>query len=298
MSYLIGLLSRSPAPAWLTIILLHLFLASLIWFFFGRDARGRQTIVPDETLIKDIHVYEAGALLAQSPTYGAFIGMILDLGLRGVIALTRVDAGGYVTFSVKRLPGQHIMDSVETNVLKRLFRYSTSVDESEEEAANVILDRHLTEVLLAYQRFNQLVPKQFIQRGWYLHNVRIVQYAYMAAVLIWTVGLYIFLQDRINDPHLSYIYSLLLLLIPFAAIMPRLTKAGALMRERVQGLAWYLRVADKARLQFEENPQGVVLKPGTALAYAVALGIDTDWERLVLTGYEPLKKEYSSPIAK
>ncbi len=107
----------------------------------------------------------------------------------------------------------------------------------------------------------------------------------------WTASLYILLQGRVNDPHLHLMFIQIPLLLPLIYLLPHLTKAGAVAREQVQGLAWYIRVAEKARLTFHENPEQLIMKPGKLLAYSVAMNIQKDWKKQFLVGYAEVRKK-------
>ncbi len=276
--------------AWILIVLFHLIVAGAIWFFFGRDSKGRGVIIPSEELLANIKPYEAGALLAQWPTYASFIGLLLDLARRKVITFERLEAGGYLTHTVKRLPGAHVLDPVETRVLKRLFLYSTDSNDSKEEMSSASFDRHTSSARLAYNLFEELASEHLVARGWFPTNIRAV-FVFSALILIgWTGALYLILSNYLQDPHLDWLFLQIPLLLPVIYILPRLTKAGALAREEVHGLARYIRVAEKARLAFSENPQEHTDEQNSLLPYAVAMGIQKDWTRYYLMGYEPLKK--------
>ena len=283
-------LSVRPAPripAWILIIGVHLLFMTGLWFFLGRDDRGRGVVIPSEEVLNDIKPYEAGALLAQGPSYASFVGMILDLVERGAVKLNRQEGGGYLMFNIERVRGTHRLDAIEVPVLQRLFQYPfPSSEGSKDEMEYVRLGKHSEETRLAYRLFEKKVHERLVSRGWYSSNVSVIQLLSACILVGWTVGLYLVLEGRLNDPGLQLMQLQIFLLLPFVYFMPHLTKAGALAREQVKGLAWYIRVAEKDRLTFHENPQQLHLKPGTHLAYAVALGIYKDWERHFLAGYE------------
>ncbi len=285
---------RQGIPAWILIVLIHTIIVAWIWFFFGRDEKGRGTVVPTEELLEKISVYEAGALLAQRPTYASFIGMLLDLAERRAIKFSRLEIQGILQFDIERDHGQYALDPVEKAVLKRLFQYSTSDDPADEECDIVTFGNYAEEVKLAYGVFEKLVYKRLQERGWYAHNILLVQVVGATFLVGWTYALSIFLQRWITDPSLVYMNIQSILLLPFIYFMPRLTQTGALMREKVQGLAWYIRVAEKERLAFHESPQKLFKKPGTQIAYAVAMGLQSSWEKQFLVGYQEVKKESSA----
>ena len=277
-------------PLWAIIVALHVALMSAIWFIAGRDAYGRRTVVPSEELITEVKPYEAGALLSQRPTYASFVGMLLDVAERKAIRFERFEGGGYLSMSVERVQGNHQLDAIEGAVLKRLFQYPTSPDSDKEEAGIATFGKYAEETRLAYRRFETLVYQHLVQRGWYAESILSIQLLSACILAGWTASLYLLLQFRVNDPQLHYLQVQLVLLLPFIYFMPHLTVKGALLRERVQGLAWYIRVAEKERLAFHESPQAFTLKPGKLLAYSAALGLQKDWQKQFLQGYGKGKK--------
>lgn len=281
--------SAPRIPAWALIVLAHLLAGGALWLLFGRDSRGRGVIIPNEELLADIPPYEAGALLAQGASYASFVGLILDLAERGVIKFTRTEAGSYLLFDLERIPGTHVLDDIERAVLHRLFQYPFS-NPDDEEMESVRFGKHSAESEQAYALYETLIHERFVSRGWYASHI-LTLYSLGGCILIgWTAGLYLLLAGRIYDPYLYLIALQIPLLLPILSRMPRLTKAGALARERIQGLAWYIRVAEKDRLAFHENPEAFVLKPGKLLAYAVAMGIQKDWQTQFISELSTLKK--------
>ena len=282
--------STPRIPVWLLIVLTHAAFAGLLWFVHGRDDRGRGTIVPSEEALDDIKPYEAGALLAQGPTYAGFVGMLLDLVERGAVTLARLEGDGYLTFSLERGNRNVALNPLETIVLNRLFQYPFPSDSSTEEAGVASIGRESLQAKLAYGIFSKLVHEQLIARGWYSRKVNVVHLSSAGILVGWTAGLYLLLEGLVNDPWLHLMFLQIPMFLPIIYVLPHLTTAGALAREHVRGLAWYLRVAEKDRLAFHENPQQLHLKPGKQLAYAVAMKIDTHWERHFSAGYEKVKK--------
>lgn len=277
-------------PVWLFVILAHLLLITVIWFILGRDEKGSGTIIPSDELLEEIKPYEAGSLLHQGPSYASFVSMIIDLAERKAIKLVRFEGGGYLAFDIERDRREVSLDAVEAAVLKRLFQYPTSNDPKDEEMSSASFGNYSEESKRAYGVFESLTYKRLTTRGWYNGNILAIQLLSATLLIGWTAGLYLFLQNRINDPSLHFIEAQIPLLLPLLYFMPRLTKTGAYARERVKGLAWYLRVAEKERISFHEGPKKLLASPGKLLAYAVALGVEKDWPKQFLKGFLEVKK--------
>lgn len=152
-------------PAWALIIAAHFFIMLGIWFVVGRDDRGKGTVVPDEAFLDHIKPYEAGALLAQRPSFASFVGMILDLAERGAVKLSRYEGGGYLSFDIERANKKAPLDGVEAQVLNRLFAYPFADASNTEEAGQASFGHHDSSTKLAYALFEKRVYEHLVNRG-------------------------------------------------------------------------------------------------------------------------------------
>lgn len=290
-SPLVALLSPPLLPLWAWLVIIHVAFVGLIWLLIGRDAPGRGVIIPNEELIHEIKPYEAGALLAQGANYPSYIALILDLARRKIIRLERVEAGGYLMFDVVRASNKSVkLDSLEEAVLNRLMAYPTEkVTNRRDEAGQASLDRRSGQSRLAYRLFETRVNQRLVERGWFAANALQVQILSICILSGWTYGLFLLLNERLNDPQLNWMFLQIGLAAPIIYFLPRLTKAGALARERVKGLAKYVEVAEKDRLNFHETPQRSQDKKNELLPYAVAFNLQKDWTKHYQAGYEEVK---------
>ena len=69
-----------------------------------------------------------------------------------------------------------------------------------------------------------------------------------------------------------------------------MTKEGMKMREKILGLKEYLKVAEKERLDFHQNPNKRPKDFNLLLPYAVALGVDKNWSDLFSGLFDELDK--------
>lgn len=276
-------------PDWLWLVIANVSVASFFWLVLGRDRRGRGVIIPNEELIHEIKPYEAGALLAQGATYGAFLSLILDLERRQIVRLERTDVNNYVFFKVERQKSSLPMDEVEQKVLKRLMRYVFS-EPGDEEAGSATLAKWSSECQLAFRLFETLVNKRLVKRGWFTFNPLHLYVLSGTFLFAWTYGLFALLESRGTDPQHLWIFVQIALIAPILYFMPRLSKEGALARERVRGLARYIQVAEKDRLGFHDAPKWVGEKKHELLPYSVALDINKEWRSFYLSGFTIIKE--------
>ncbi len=277
-------------PDWLWLVTANVSVASFCWLILGRDRRGRGAIIPNEEIIHEIKPYEAGALLAQGATYGSFLSLILDLERRKIVRLERIEGGGYVLFDVERLSSSAPMDGIEQRVLKRLMRYVFS-EPGDEEAGTATLGRWSTECKLAFRLFETLVNKRLVKRGWFTFNPLHLYVLSGIFLFSWTYGLFAYLEAQGHDPQHLWIYLQIVLIAPILYYMPRLSKEGALARERVKGLARYIEVAEKDRLSFHDAPKWVGERKHELLPYSVALDINKEWRNFYTSGFATKKAD-------
>lgn len=282
---------QNGRPAfWLVVVAFNVLLAIIFWALIGRDEEGRGTVVPSDEAIADIKPYEAGVLLRERSTYEAYVGMLLDLERRKAVKFSRLEGGGYLMFDIERVHGQQNLDGVEGPVLKRLMMYSTTNDTKEEEAGQATLGKHSEQSRLAYVLFEKLIYRRLVSRGWFTAHPLHVRILSALILVGWSYTTFCFLDPRVADPHLRWLFIQIPLILPIVYFLPALTKEGALARERARGLERYLEVAEKDRLAFHDNPESAQVDKHVLLPYAVALGIERDWTKQYLRGYKEVKK--------
>lgn len=277
-------------PDWLWLVAANVSVASFFWLILGRDRRGRGVIIPNEELLDEIKPYEAGALLAQGATFGSFIGLMLDLERRKIIRLTRMGGEECALFHAERISSSLPMDELEKAVLHRLM-LSTGSKANEEESGSASLSRWSGQCKIAFRLFQTLVSKRLVKRGWFTFNPLHVYMLSGTILISWTYNLFILLEMGGTDPQHSWIFIQIALIAPILYSMPRLTKEGAVARERVKGLARYIEIAEKDRLSFHDAPKWVGEKKHELLPYSVALGINKEWKDYYLSGFISIKEQ-------
>ncbi len=264
-----------------------------IWFWFGRDARGREVIVPHSEAPKGLKPYEAGTLLADNADYGSFLALILDLAKRGFLLFERKTGSETFVYILERTQKTEGLDAVERAVLKRLFRYPTLPDAQEgvpertsnTEAIILLFAKRNEQVKLAFQRFVKEMDRSLIARGWHRWPMQKTRLWGAALVTLWFVILTIIFNPASGSWQMLLLAFFFFLFFACVWFLPQLTKEGALMQEAAAGFARYIEVAEKDRLAFHEHPKTAEGACGDLLPYAVAFGIHTEWTKLFFAAY-------------
>ena len=257
------------AMPWVIFSVLTAFIWGVVWFFFGRDPKGRGTIIPEYNPPEGIKPYEVNALANDGVTHRGVAATILDLARRVVIHLVVSDDGK--NYRIERIRGQERgLDTFEGGIVRMLFLHGDEavIGGQDQERAKI------------YQTIREWADGQLKVRGWHQWNIAFMRgLAITIAIASWALGVGL-LNVFFNDPALFLSVIGLLLAIIFAYYMPKRTPKGAQLLEQIEGFKLYVHVAEKDRLAFHEAPAKTPERFSALLPFAVALGIEKDWGAL------------------
>lgn len=257
------------AMPWVIFSVLTACVWGVVWFFFGRDPKGRGTVIPEYNPPEGIKPYEVNALAYDGVTHRGVAATILDLARRGVIHLVVSDDGK--NYRIERVRGQERgLDTFEGGIVRMLFLHGDEavIGGQDQERAKI------------YQTIREWADGQLKARGWHQWNIAFMRgLAITIAIASWALGVGL-LNAFFNDPALFLSVIGLLLAIIFAYYMPKRTPKGAQLLEQIEGFKLYVHVAEKDRLAFHEAPAKTPERFSALLPFAVALGIEKDWGAL------------------
>lgn len=240
-----------------------------LWLIFGRDAKGRGTIIAEYGPPAGAKPYLVNALERDGVDHRGLAATILDLTRRNVIRLTMLDDAK--DFLLERDRSQEKgLDPYETSVVEMLF-----VDGDELHG----LTQNRKQALL-YAEGRTQVNKLMHARGLHQWNIGFVRgLALAVAIISWSVCIFV-LYLFVYDPYLLLAVSGLAVGCFFAYHLPKRTRAGALIYEHIQGFKRYIHVAEKDRLAFHEAPSRTPDRFSALLPFAVALGLEKAWGKI------------------
>lgn len=257
------------AMPWVIFSVFIAFIWGVVWFFFGRDPKGRGTIIPEYNPPEGIKPYEVNALTYDGVTHRGVAATILDLARRGVIHLVVSDDGK--NYRIERIRGQERgLDTFEGGIVRMLFLHGDEavIGGQDQERAKI------------YQTIREWADGQLKARGWHQWNIAFIRgVAGVVAIFSWAIGLTL-LNAYFNDPKLFLSVFGLVFAMTFASYMPKRTPNGARLFEEIEGFKLYVHVAEKDRLAFHEAPAKTPERFSALLPFAVALGIEKDWGAL------------------
>lgn len=254
-----------------------------LWYRRGRDPRPRP-IAPRYEPPDGLGAAEAGTLLDNSPDVRDITAALVDLAVRGYIAIEEKEAShafglfkshDYVFHRRREQAEWAALREHERVLLQALFADGTRDTVQTSELVNHFYEK-LPEIRNAI--FNELVL-----RGCYVHRPDRVKQTTMVAGTVGVVGLTyggIWLGERaLGQGPLSFIVGGILawlVVLLFARIMPARTVRGARTREEVLGFQEFLRRVESDRLERVVRTPELFEK---CLPYAMAFGVAESWAR-------------------
>lgn len=262
-----------PIPYWVIAAgALVLFWAG-VWWFFGRDARGRGTIIPEYDPPKGLKPYEAEALIHDTPSVVGLTATILDFARRGLLTIDTKEGFFTKSFSLKKTGvSAPDLDEAERAAYQVLF--------GEGEIFETGAFTRSTTRATNFALWRSIVSARMKEQGWYRFNadhargIAILLLAVMTIVIV-VIGIRYVTDEYFFLSSLGFFGAL-----PFAYAMPRMTSTGALLVEHLKGFKRYIKVAEKDRLAFHEAPEKTPERFSTLLPYAIALGEEAAWAKI------------------
>ncbi len=241
----------------------------VLWLMFGRDAKGRGTVIAEYGPPANMKPYLVNALAYDGLNHRGLAATILDLARRNIVRLTVLDEGADFRLERDRSK-EKALDPYEASVIELLF---TNGDELH----SLTQDRRQG---LLYAASRSQVNKLMQATGLHQWNVGFVRGLSLAlAIASWSVSMVV-LRLFVYDPRLWLAVSGLAIGCFFAYHLPRRTRAGAVAYEHIQGFKRYIHVAEKDRLAFHEAPSRTPERFSQLLPFAVALGLEKAWGKI------------------
>lgn len=259
-------------------------LAFAQWWRFGKDYKGRGTIVPQFDPPKGLSPAEVGLLMDYSVDGRDLTATIIDLAVRGYIKIhddEKKTLGVFKShdFSLE-LVNNNFSDlkEHEKKLIHALFKSTKTgttqrikdIDKTKMYKAVTEIRKHLGTVLKKEHGLIEETPgkAQFIVWG-------IVGGAFLAMVLLrpgwgWIAGMLV-----------ADLSALL-----FGILLRRRSHAGVEAYDHVKGLTWYMNTAEKDRFDKMQSVDRPYAEPARSaklfeklLPYAVALGVEKSWAK-------------------
>jgi uncharacterized membrane protein YgcG len=266
-----------PQPLWLALAAFALVggLAFLYWRWYtvGRDARERETIVPEYEPPDKIRPAQLGVILDESADTKDVTATIVDLAVRGYLTITEEPQPWIFAKKDWTLHATGKMANAllpyEKIVYDGLFKDGTEVKVSE-------LRTHFVSSLRSAESD---LYRDSADRKWFATRPDRVRQGYAGVsvlVIIAGVGLSWVLGRTLGAGLVGVAVIVVgLVAVAVARVMPAKTAAGAELLRRSLGFRHYMEVAEKERQRFAERENIF----SEYLPYAIVFGCVEKWAR-------------------
>ena len=243
-----------------------------IWRKYGRDPKGRVTIIPQYEAPKGLSPAEVGLIVDEWEGTKDVVAEILFLASKGFLSITRTEKKNLLIFTetdyiLNRLrPDEQPEKKFQQELLKGLFGKKTEVKLSN-------LKQKFSDDLHAVKT----KVYESLKGVYFSGNPRTRRAIFIMVPLFvaWPIAFFL-TRDFGLYGGLSGIISGLIMGV-FGFFMPSRTLRGVLAREEILGLKRYIEIAEKDRINFHNAPEKNPQHFEELLPYAVALGVEKKW---------------------
>ncbi len=246
-------------------------LCFFIWYRYGKDPRGRGTIIAEYEPPEHLTPLEIGTIIDQSADSRDVTALLLSWAVQGFIAIREVP-GKKLTFEFVKQKEASCASSAEQTLFKELF---ATGDVYKPAASNGVFN--------AIAELKRSTYDTLVKKGYFATNPMNIRVAFAVAGAIIGFGGGFLLSAtvfRSGAPAAAAIIAMVLngCIIAFTGwFMPRFTREGAIRAEHIQGFKLFLSVTETERLKFFNAPAKKPEQFERFLPYALALGVEKEW---------------------
>ena len=256
------------------------------WLRYGRDAKGRTTIIPQYQRPTNFSIAECAFIYKEKLPKNALSATIIDLAIKRYINIVETSKNSYKLVLIKN---PNDLASDEQKIIKMHFN-STDVN------TEVYLSSLKYKMASQYSDFSNEISKRMQQNGYFKKDVsgKLAKYSVIGSFV---VGAGILVPFFVYD-FIGIITGILIgtsigisgiVILIFNKIMPARTIQGAEVNDYLLGLKQYMTVAEKDRIAYMQSPEGAKQfnDPTKAenpvhlyeklLPFAIIMGVEMQW---------------------
>ncbi|MFA5927292.1 MAG: DUF2207 domain-containing protein [Patescibacteria group bacterium] len=259
------------------------------WRKFGRDAKGRDTIVPQYDAPPGLTPAEIGILVDERADSKDISAVLIGLAVAGYVKISRVEKDGKLLKStdykfLKLKDGSDLKSSVEKKFFDSLFEGGKE---------SVLLSDLKYKFHKDWQAIVSAAYKSTVDKGYFSRSPQTTRWIYLG-IAFFVLLLGIILIDLGTLYLASFAISALAIGI-IGYFMPAKTAKGVEAKEYILGLKSYLEVAEKDRIKFHNAPEKNPERFEKLLPFAMALGVEKAWAKQFEDIYKQPPQWYSDP---
>lgn len=266
--------------AWLfaiAITLLTFIVCYRWWKKNGKDPLGKGVIVPQYQAPKNVTPIEVHGIVKESISFRSLPAEIIYLATKGYLHITQLADDDFQITLLKN--PSDLENKYDIKIVNSFF------DNKEINASVKLSDLkekyYLKLKPIINDALDSLLKKKFYKN---LGRMKIdsIKISIALFILLWPFGFIFGLvgADLFNGDVVPALFASLASLFIFATfyiISPAKTDAGVAMKEYLLGLKYYLKIAEKERLEFHNAPEKTPAVFEELLPYAMALDVADIW---------------------
>lgn len=246
-----------------------------VWLGKGKDPKGRGIVVPEYEIPEAITPLEAAVILRQHIAHADISAELIYLARRGFLVISRTEQkaflGTNMQYTLVQQRGSGTLSSFDEKLLQAVFGNREQITLAE---LNGTFYKKIEAIETA-------AIHSVIAKGYFVKNPETVQVGYWAAGFGVGMGLVIIstILAIANSFTMFGSIAAAFIVILFGKIMPKVTKRGAEVRERLLGLKQYITVAEKERINFHNAPEKNPAHFEILLPFAMIFGAEKAWAK-------------------
>ncbi len=245
-----------------------------LWYRIGRDPYGRGVIIAEYVPPEALSVLETAGLLKGSITSEHISAAIIELATTGFLIIRKTEKK--ILFLSKedyvfKRTEKPVTDPLRKKTLESLFGSDTPNAETTLSDLKEKFFRHIPEIEKLV--FERLVGQKYFPESPKKVLGRYILFGFAAAFVAFVVW-------RPESPSAVIAVALSFVIYgAFILVMPKVTRSGALMKERLLGLKEYLQIAEKDRIAFHNAPEKRPELFEALLPFAMVFGVEKAWAK-------------------
>lgn len=264
------------------------------WRIYGRDPRGKGTIIPEYIPPKDLNVLTSDVVLHEQLRTPAITALIIELAIKHCLALYETQKSSRFgrksseySLELLQMPGS--LTTEEQSIMSMLFPDGKPGDRVELTELKNFLYKEVA-------KLNKSVPQSLFEAGYFKNDPVKARNAYYlrGGLLLGVTGFATIFAAQLWWPLAGLTGGLALsglVMVIVARTMPARSQKGVEARDYLRGLEMYMKLAEADRINYLQSPEGVrqwgdPADPKTKiklfeklLPYAMIFGIEKDWAK-------------------
>lgn len=249
------------------------------WEKYGRDPKGRDTIIPQYTPPADITPIEAYGIVKQSVSFRSLPAEIIYLATQGYLQIKQLDDKDFELVLLKQ--PTDLKNDFDIKIVEAFFK-DKKINES------IVMSEVESTFYRKVSPIVDTVLDSLVKKDIYKNLGRMKRNSVALFIIIYFISWpIIFFASQLTNflfagnviiLYTGFITSLIIILA-FYYLSPAKTEKGVALKEYLLGLKDYLRIAEKDRLEFHNAPEKTPEVFEKLLPYAMALGVLDIWTK-------------------